>query len=116
MDYNYNYFNAYSDLYFSSTSFDLDITNPVLHNFSQPSMPDWSYLNQYYLQPRIMNKIEIIITTLHWVNRDTTPLSHIVNHHSNIQLSNFSSHNQPIEEKSEVTKSVEVMIKFQEKN
>ena len=25
-----------------------DITNPTYHNFNQPSVPDWSYLSQYY--------------------------------------------------------------------
>jgi len=47
MDYNYYYSNAYNDPYFTSTSFDLDITNPTFHNFNQPSMLDWSYPNQY---------------------------------------------------------------------
>jgi len=50
MDYNYNFFNAYSDPYFTLTSFNPDITNPVLYNFNQPSMLDWSYLNQYMPQ------------------------------------------------------------------
>jgi len=36
--------------------------------------------------PNTMNKIGIIITTLHRVNGDTILPSHIVNHHSNIQL------------------------------
>jgi len=51
MDYNYNYSNAYSDLYFTPTSFDTDFTYPVFYNFNQPSMPDWSYPNQYLPQP-----------------------------------------------------------------
>jgi len=38
---------------------------------------------------RIMNKIGIIITTLHRFNRDATPPNHIVNHYSNIQLKIF---------------------------
>ena len=36
--------------------------------------------------PNIMNKTGAIITTLHKVNGDKTLPSHIVNHHSNIQL------------------------------
>ena len=50
MDYNYNYSNTYSDSYFTPTSFNLDITNLIFHNFNQPSMPDWSYPNQYMPQ------------------------------------------------------------------
>jgi len=50
MDYNYNYSYANSDPYFTPTSFDSDITNPAYHNFNQPSMSDWSYLNQYMPQ------------------------------------------------------------------
>ena len=73
-------------------------------------MPDWSYPNQYIPNFFIMNKIEIIITTLHRVNRDTTPSNHIINHHSNIQL----RHDQPIEEKPEVTESTKAMIESQE--
>jgi len=50
MDYNYNYSNVYSDLYFTSISFDSNITNPALHNVNQLSILDWSYPNQYYLK------------------------------------------------------------------
>ena len=39
----------------------------------------------------IMNKTGTITTTLHRVNDDTTPSSHIVNHHSNIQPIIFQS-------------------------
>jgi len=52
MNNNYNYFNAYSDPYFRPTSFDLDITNPSFHKFNKLSILDWSYLNQYMLQPQ----------------------------------------------------------------
>ena len=37
----------------------------------------------------IMNKTGTIITTLHRVNGDTIPLSHIVNQHANIQFKFF---------------------------
>ena len=56
MDYNYNYSNTYSDPYFTLTSFDSDITNPVFHNFNQPSMPDWFYPNQYMPQYQYYEK------------------------------------------------------------
>ena len=36
------------------TSFS-DITNPVYHNFNQPSVPDWSYPNQYNPCPQSYN-------------------------------------------------------------
>ena len=85
MDYNYNYSNAYSDPYFTLTSFDSDITNLTFHNFNQPSMLDWSYLNQYMPQSSIMNKNVIIITTLHRVSGDKTPPSVIINNLTNKQ-------------------------------
>jgi len=50
MDYNDNYSDYNSNSYFTPTSFNSDITNPVLHNFNQLSMPDWSYPNQYMPQ------------------------------------------------------------------
>ena len=62
MDYNYNYSDYNSNLYFTPTSFNSDITNPALHNYNQPSMPDWSYPNQYMPQPSIMKKNGTIIT------------------------------------------------------
>ena len=73
MNYNYNYFDYNSNLYFAPTSFNSDITNPTLHNFNfnQSSMPEWSYPNQYMPHPRIMNMNGIIITTLNWVSGDT---------------------------------------------
>ena len=49
MDYNYNYSHANSDPYFTLTSFS-DITNLAYHNINQPSMPNWSYPNQYMPQ------------------------------------------------------------------
>ena len=52
MDYTYSYSNAYSDSYFTPTSFDSDITNPAFHNFNQPSVLDLSYPNQYMPQPK----------------------------------------------------------------
>ena len=52
MDYNFSYSNAYSDSYFTPTSFDLDITDPIFHNFNQSSMPYWFYPNQYMPQPQ----------------------------------------------------------------
>ena len=50
MDYNQNYSYAYNHPYFTSTSFDSDISYRTYHNFNQPSMPDWFYLNQYMPQ------------------------------------------------------------------
>ena len=46
MDYNNNFFNYNNNPYYTPTSFS-DITNPAYHNFDQPSVPDWSYPNQY---------------------------------------------------------------------
>ena len=50
MDYNHNYSYAYSDPYFTSTSFNSDITNSAYYNLNQASVPDWSYPNQYMPQ------------------------------------------------------------------
>ena len=59
MDYNYNYSNAYSDSYFTPTSFDSEITNPVFHNFNQVCRIGLIRIN---ICPNlsIMNKIRII--------------------------------------------------------
>ena len=84
MAYNNNFFNFNEDPYYTPTSYS-DITNPAYHNFNQPSVPDWSYLNNYMPQSQYYDKTEIIITTLHRVNGDTTLPSHIINHQSNIQ-------------------------------
>jgi len=108
MNYNYNCFNAYGDP--TPTSFDSDITNPAFHNFNQPSMPDWSYLNQYILQP-------------HYYEQDCDD-----HHHSSLsqwgynspesyyqQLDQYSVscaqyQDQPIEEKSSLEKSFEAFL------
>ena len=83
MNYNYNYFNAYSDPYFKPTSFDSNITNSSYHNFNQPSIPDWSYPNQYMPQSQSMKKTRTIITTLHRVSGDATPPSLTINSFTN---------------------------------
>ena len=59
---------------------------PAYHNFNKSSVPNWSYPNQYMSHSQYMNKTEIIITTLHRANGDTTPLSHIINHLTNTHL------------------------------
>jgi len=56
MDRNHNFSNLNSNPYFTLTSFDSDITNPVLHNFNQLSMPDWFYLHQYMPQSQYNEK------------------------------------------------------------
>ena len=83
MDYNYNFFNAYSDSYFSLTSFNSDITNLALHKFNQPSMPDWSYLNQYMPQSQYY---EQECDNHHYFSRDTTSLSLTINNLANKRL------------------------------
>ena len=67
------------------TYFDSDITNSAYHNFNQPSMPDWSYPNQYIPKSQYY---EQDWNNYHYSSQswDTIPPSHIVNHHSNIQL------------------------------
>jgi len=83
------YSNTYRDLYFTLTSFDSDITNPTLHNFNQPSMLDWSYLNQYYPQSQYYEqdwKNYPHFSPSQW---EYSSPSHIVIHHSNIQLQIF---------------------------
>ena len=52
MAYNNNFSNF--NPYYTPTSFS-DITNPAYHNFNQPSVPDWSYPNQYNLCPQSYN-------------------------------------------------------------
>jgi len=114
MDYNYNYSNAYSDPYFTSTSFDEDITNPVYHNFNQPSMSDWSYLNQYMPQSQYYEQdwnIHHYSSQSQWGYNSPKSYCQPPFQHS---ASKFSSHDQPIEEKSEVIKSIEAMIESQE--
>ena len=60
------------------TSF-LDITNPAYHNFNQPSVSDWSYLNQYNPCPQSYDHNSRIISTLHRVDGDSPPPSPIFN-------------------------------------
>ena len=50
INYNYKYSDYNLNPYFNPTSFNSDITNLALHNSNQPSMPDWSYPNQYMSQ------------------------------------------------------------------
>jgi len=45
MDHNSNFFHPNINPYF--ISFDLDITNPTLHNMNQPNMHDCFYPTQY---------------------------------------------------------------------
>jgi len=49
MAYNNNFSNFNGNPSYTLISFS-DITNPVYHNFKQPSVPDWSYPNQYVPQ------------------------------------------------------------------
>jgi len=51
MAYNNNFFNFNEDPYYTPTSFS-DITNPAYHNFDQPSVPEWSYPNEYNVGPK----------------------------------------------------------------
>ena len=87
MNYNYNNFNAYSDPYFNQTSFDSDITNPIFHNFNQPSMSDWYYPNyhmpqsQYYEQD--WNDHYLHLSLSQW---EYNSPSHSINHLTNILL------------------------------
>jgi len=79
MDYNYNFFNAYSDPYYTLTTL-LDNTKPAFHNFNQPSILNWSYSNHHMPQSQFMHKTgAIIISTLHRVSRNTASLSHSIN-------------------------------------
>ena len=52
MAYNNNFTNFNGNPYYTAFS---DITNPAYHNFNQPSMPDWSYPNQYNQCPQSYN-------------------------------------------------------------
>ena len=55
MTYNNNFFNFNGNPYYTPPSFDFDITNLTYHNFNQPSVPDWSYPNQYNPCPQANN-------------------------------------------------------------
>ena len=77
MAYN-NFFNFNNNPYYTPTSFS-DITNPAYHNFNQPSVPDWSYPNQYNPYPHLITIISRIISTLHRVSGDSPPPSLIFN-------------------------------------
>jgi len=56
-----------------------------------------------------MNKTGTIITTLHRISGDTIPLSHIVNHLTNIQLHILLFFEQPIEELIDWEKRMEAL-------
>ena len=49
MTYNNNFFNFNGNSCYTPISFS-DINNPTYHNFNQPSVLNWSYLNQYMPQ------------------------------------------------------------------
>ena len=49
MAYNNNFSNLNGNPRYTLTFF-LDITNPAYYNYNQPSVSDWSYLNQYMPQ------------------------------------------------------------------
>jgi len=113
MNYNNNYSYAYNDPYFTRPL--LTRILPTRHIITnQPSMPDWSYPNQYMLQSQYYKQ--------YWNNHHyssqsqwgyNSPKSYCqppIQH----STSNFSSHDQLIKEKSEVTKSIEAMIESQE--
>ena len=111
MDYNHNYSYAYSD---PPNFFDLDIINSTYHNFNQPIMLDWSFLNQYMPQSqyyeRDMNNYHYSFTESMGIQLPESYYQPLFQH----LCSNFSSHDQPIKEKYEVTKSIEAIIESQE--
>jgi len=87
MDYNYTFFNEYSDSYFTLTSLGSNI--PARHFKTLTNQVCRIVIIQIniYPSPNIMNKTEIIIIfSLHRVSGDTTRLSHMVNHLTNSQL------------------------------
>ena len=110
MFYNYNYSDYNSNPYFTPTSFNLDITNPALHNSNQPSMPDWSYSNHYMPQSSTMNKNGTIITTLHLISGDTTPPESYYQQPYQQTASYNPYQDQPIEEKSSLEKTFEAFL------
>jgi len=73
MDYNYNYSNAYSDQYFTPPL--LTLILPTQHFITLTNQVCLIGLIQFNVCPclSIMNKIRMIITTLHRVSGDTTP-------------------------------------------
>ena len=114
MDYNHNHSYAYSDPYFIPPSFDSDITNPAYHNFNQPSMSDWSYPNQYIPQSQYYEQDwnnHHYSSQSQWGYNFPESYCHPPFQHS---VSNFPSHDQPIEENFEAMKIIEAMIEFQE--
>ena len=84
--------------------------HPIYHNFNQSSMPNWSYSNQYMPQSQYYEQ--------DWNNHDHSLQSQWGDNSPNSycqppfqhSVSKFPSHDQSIEEKSEVTKNIKAMI------
>jgi len=124
---NNNSFNPNMNPYFTLTLFDSDNFNPAFYNMNQANIPGWTYPNQYNPHPNLMIIISKIISTLHRVNGVSSPLSQIVNYivhnfhnfhniHSPISLPYTPFLEPPIEEKSELEKSIEVVQAMLESN
>ena len=100
MDYNHKFSNFNNNSYFTQTSFNPDYTKLACTNFHQQKFNQvfWVGLILINTCPNPIIMIKIIISTLHRIDGDTMPLSHIVNHlfdnHRHILL--FPSNNRKI--------------------
>ena len=106
-----------------------DITNPAYHNFNQPSVPDWSYPNQYNPCPQSYNynfqnnfnssQSQWGFTSPEFNFQPTCPPYPPCPEFLQYSFRDFTSYtpflDQPIEEKFELEKSIEVMQEAERK-
>jgi len=114
MDYSYNYSNVYSDPYFTLTSFDSDITNPVYYNFNQVYRIGHIRINICPI-PNIITKLEQ--SSLLFTESVRIQLPKLYGQKAYQHLSSYTLfQDQLIEEKSNFKKSYEAFLESARQN